>query len=351
MSAETPATTTPPAPSAPAPVTTQPTESFDAAADRVFKSDAPAPAAAPTSAAAKRLLKLKLLDDKEEDFDIDDAYADETKRGALVADIQRGRSYDHAVERTQRETRAAATKGWNDWLASQGDGYTVVKDPAHSSGWRLVPRQATTPAAQTTTSADPELDALAKEEDSLKASSAEGNVDAVLRVAEIRAERKAIQRDRKREADAKAATDKAAAERSASERSTQAKTAYESAKTWLATEAGKVFEIRTKDFDGPNAAILKERVIAAAVAAGEAAARAGKKDAEVLEAAKAAVFKEADLRVADLAFARGNLPAPKPKYQGAPIVGTVPAGGGESNKYKDMSFDDAADEVLGLKRS
>lgn len=321
--------TTPAASAAPVtPASAPQRDTLDKAMERV-QAGQPAPSAtpAPQTAAAKRLLKLKLLDDKEEELDLDEVYADETRRGALTADIQKGRNYERAIERERRaaadETVKAQRDAWNAWLKKQN--YEVVQDPSSPDGWKLVGKQSTT-------TADPELDPLTKEEESLKAGLDAGDVSAVRRQAQIDFQRELILRERKQAA---------AAAMTAAQ--TKAAQAYQEAKTEVTNEIRKFIAARTKSFDGPDSSRVTDRLLNDAVAAAETAARSGAKWPAVLEAAKAVVFAEADAFDARAAHWRKSLPGAPAETASAPIIGATPSGGGGTTKYKNI--DEAYDAV------
>jgi len=175
--------------------TTEPTPSAATASDASPAAPAPTPAA-PVTTPAPRVVKVK-VDGKEEDVDLDATYSDETKRAELAQTIQKGRNYDREGQRRYAEGQKALA----DNLARRG--YTFkpkVANPQTLDDYEVIPPQAaapTQPGAPVTTP-DPELDALAKEEAELKPKIAGeyADPDAVLRLAEIRSERKMIQRDR-----------------------------------------------------------------------------------------------------------------------------------------------------------
>jgi hypothetical protein len=322
---------------------------MDAAMDRVMKGEpAPsAPAAAQTpaaAAAAKRLLKLKLLDDKEEELDLDETYADETRRGALVADIQKGRNYDRAVEKARKAAEEAAThstveaqrRAWNAWINKQN--FDVVADPSAPDGWKLVSKQSTT-------TADAELDPLTKEAEALqkKCDAGDGEAADFRRLAQIDAETLVIKRERKQRADSEAVAAKARADAAAATRATQQTEAYERAKADVIAETKKVIAARTKSFEGPGSDRLTARLTQDAVVAAEAAAKAGKPWADILAAAKAVVEEEANSLDARAAHWRANLPGAPAAAAAAPIIGATPSGGGGSPKYRNI--DEAYDAV------
>ena len=351
----TPPTTTP-APSASAaaaPATSAPRKSFNDTYDDMVKNiegDAaktPAPTA-PTSstpaaaaAQAKRLLKLKLLDDKEEDFDIDEHYADEAKRAKLVADLQLGRSHSHLLSKAERAAHAKAIEdakaSWNKFL--QRKGFDIVEDKNDEDGWNVVQR------GKSAASTDP-LDVLAVEDADLKKKINESQVvdptwlSRRLDIAEERTKllagrtkSEAVSDFEKRQSDAARASERQENSRKADE--------------FLLGDIDKAIAARTKSFEGMSDA-KKARLREAAKSAGKQAfSKAGNVPPAqaweaVLNAARAAVKEEADDADALRAHALRGLPPVKEPPTSAPLLGGAPSG--PSSKAK--SFDEEYDRLV-----
>jgi len=287
---------------------------------------APAPAASPAAAAAKRIAKYK-IDHEEKELDWDETWSDEAKRAAHINAYQRGLNADREVARERQS--AVKVYGENIVKRIEEQGFDVVKDPSHASGWKIVQRQATTPAADTDplTTEETQLRALAKE-DRL-------NSEGQARLAEIIFEKKIIARQ-KAEAEA---TAKAAAAASAAE-------AERSGNAALTAEIEKTLVARVKSFDGPDKDRRTARVKALALNAASAmAASLQRGDPQgwdkILAAAQAVVKEEADdldLRAkawVDSATANPSKPA------AMPVVGTPSGGGGRKKLTDDEKYAEA----------
>lgn len=291
-----------------------------------------APAAGSTPAAARRLLKLK-LDHEEKEIDLDAEYDDEGKRKTLAETYQKGYVYDRALERARTEEAQKVRKAWNEFAADHQ--MEIVEAPGTKWGWKMVPKQVTTPAAQT---ASPDADPLTKEEAEIRARIEAADVvdwKDLDRLSDIKAERAKLAAIKEYESRTNAATQAATAA-----------SRYEEAKKWMNGEIGTLVSARTKSFEG-----VSERRMSAlrqqAFAAGEAAAKAGQ---DPVAAAKAVIFEEAnDLDAIRGQAARQPTPAAaQPKPNGVPVVGTTP--GGASSNHTKKDWDTEANRILGLSR-
>lgn len=287
----------------------------------------PAPAASPAAAAAaKRIAKYK-IDHEEKELDWDETWSDESKRTAHINAFQRGLNADREVARE----RQAAVKKYGEEIVNRinEQGYDVVKDPSHPSGWKIVQRQATTPPADT--------DPLTTEETQLRALAEEDRLNAKgqVRLAEIIFEKKALARQ-KAEAEA---TARAAAAASAAE-------AERNGNAALTAEIEKTLVARVKSFEGPDKDRRTARVKALALNAAQATAASLQRGDpqgwdKILAAALAVVKEEADdldLRAkawVDSATANPAKPA------AMPVVGTPSGGGGRKKLTDDEKYAEA----------
>jgi len=262
------------------------------------------------------LLKLK-IDHEEQDFDLDEEWKDEAKREKLRLDIQRARNADREVARERDAERARVQKSYQDWIKSQP--YDMVQDTTHPSGWKIVPRQATTPAAD----ADP----LTIEERELLPRAEDGDAKAVLRITEIRA-----QRAEKRARDG--ALEAWKTEQSAATAAASAAERYKKAEAEAYAEIDRVLAARTKSFEGLKSS--PQRVRAQAFAAAKTVAENGGSWEAVLKAARDVVFAEADEQDGRVAAMRAQLTAPVPTVPSAPVVGASPSGGPTNTEFKSI---------------
>lgn len=314
----TPPIPTPAAAPTPAPVQEAP-KSIQEAAHRITNPPKAAPAqsappAAETPAAAqKRLLKAK-LDKEEKEYDWDEWTKEQWEKGRAKDVIERDYALDHVRDRTQKEAAKAAAAAWNEFLNEEN--YDVVAAPGTKRGWKVVARApATTPAVPT--------DPLAKEEAELLPLAKEGDVNAVLRLQDIKAERAKL-----------AAIKEWETRQSAAEAKTSEATRYEEAKKWLTGECDRLLAARAKSLEGKKSADTTARLKQLAFDAGEAAARRGENP---VEAAQKLIFDFADDLDARRAEWQSSLPTTPPKPEAPPVLGTSPAGGGGSQpKFKDI---------------
>lgn len=291
---------------------------------------APVPAAGPTPAETKRrLLKVK-IDHEEKEIDLEAEYDDEGKRKTLAETYQKGYGYDRALERARSEQAQAVRQAWTEF--AEDHGYAVVEAPGTKWGWKLAPKQATTPATATS----PDTDPLTTEEREIQAKiDAADVVDPkwLRRLSQIDAERARL-----------AAIKEWEGKQSAAAQEAQRARRYEEAKAWMNGEIEKLVTARTKSFDGLSPVRLA-RLRQAAFAAAEAAAKAGQ-DPEA--AAKSVIFDEAnELDAIRGQSSRATTP-PAAKPSGAPVVGVAPGGGTSKNG---KSVDEIFNEVLGISGS
>jgi len=160
------------------------------------KAEGAPPAAPATTAAQRRLLKLK-EDGVETDFDLDDAYADETKRADLAAKIQLGRQHDKIIERRLRQQESDQAT----WIQQQAEanGFRLVFDPATQT-LQFVPKagsapNTTTPPASATPSSPPDTDQILRRMEELEAAIGEGDAEAIKENAQLTRKLAKAQRD------------------------------------------------------------------------------------------------------------------------------------------------------------